>query len=72
MLLFQALDKCQLGDIVRAKEQRLEAPGSSSRRSVYQFGLETVYFVGLVYWKLRCFFDQSWNACSLYHLEHNT
>lgn len=32
--MLQALDKCQLGDIVRAKEEKLD-----SRGEVYQFQL---------------------------------
>lgn len=27
LVIFQALDKCQLGDLVRAKEGRLESTG---------------------------------------------
>ena len=54
-MLFQALDKCQLGDIVRAKEQRLESSGFSFKLSVFQFDVEAMSFVSIVYKQLRCF-----------------
>lgn len=41
-LIFQALDKCQLGDLVRAKEEKLDSSGQ-----IHFFKL--LYVIGFVY-----------------------